>query len=110
MVTNVPIWSADIFPTVFSLSNISVPKNLKLDGQNITEVLQGKQTNHTPVFSMHNNELVSIRKGDYKLFINKPKYRKDVDLSKWKRLKSHLTLMSVIKHVRKKHLHYGAHS
>lgn len=81
---NVPMWSPDIFPTVFSLTNIDIPEELVLDGTDITTILQGKEDYHAPVFSMHGNEIQSMRKGDYKLFINKPRYRKMANLSTWK--------------------------
>ena len=81
---SVPMWSPDIFPTVFSLTNIDIPDELFLDGTDITTILQGKEENHGPVFSNHGDEIQSIRKGDYKLFLYKPRYRKMPDLSKWK--------------------------
>jgi len=73
---DVPCWSPDIFPTVLALAGITPSKTNKLDGQNITEILQGKSESHSPVFSMHNSEIMSIRKGDYKLFIKKPRYNR----------------------------------
>lgn len=79
-----PLWSPDIFPTLFSLTNIKVPEDIYLDGQDITSILKGNKEEHGAVFSMHNDNIQSVRKGDYKLFISKPKYRKEVDLSKWK--------------------------
>ena len=42
------------------------------------------QNEHSPVFSMHNQHIMSVRKGDWKLFVRKPRYRKKVDLSTWK--------------------------
>lgn len=80
----VPMWSPDILPTVLSLTNIVTSNTIKLDGQDITAILQGKEKFHPPVFSLHNDEIMSIRKGDYKLFLNKPRFRKEVDLSTWK--------------------------
>lgn len=80
---DVPLWSPDIFPTIFSLTNIVPSKSNKLDGQDITAILQGKSEKHSPVFSMHNDEIMSIRKGDLKLFINSPKPFKEVDLTTW---------------------------
>ena len=70
-----PLWSPDVFPTLFSLTNITPSKAKKLDGINITEILKGNDTNHGPVFSMHNYEIMSVRKGDFKLFLNKPNRR-----------------------------------
>ncbi len=84
---NTPMWSPDIFPTVFSLTDIEAPKGVVLDGIDLTPILQGKVTHHAAVFSMHNAEIQSIRKGDYKLFIKKPRYRKIADLSTWKDLR-----------------------
>lgn len=80
---DVPMWSPDIFPTIFSLTNIIPSKLDKLDGQDITTILQGKSEIHAPVFSMHNSDIMSIRKGDYKLFVNKPNYYKEVDMNTW---------------------------
>lgn len=55
-----------------------------MDGQDITEILKGKQTEHAPVFSMHNSHISTIRKGDWKLFVREPRYWKERDLSTWK--------------------------
>lgn len=79
---NVPTWSPDIFPTIFSLTNIIPSKSHKLDGQDITEILKGNSTDHPPVFSMHNYNIMSVRKGDYKLFVKKPNSRV-VDPKNW---------------------------
>ncbi|WP_158293193.1 sulfatase-like hydrolase/transferase [Tamlana fucoidanivorans] len=72
MTVNVPIWSLDILPTICSLAKVATPKNVVLDGQDITALLQGKTTKHAPVFSMHGDNIMSVRKGDYKLFIRRP--------------------------------------
>lgn len=80
---DVPLWSPDIFPTLCALTNITPTKGVILDGKDITPILQGKNKTHAPVFSMHNDEIMSIRKGDFKLFVNKPRYRRTVDLSTW---------------------------
>jgi arylsulfatase A-like enzyme len=79
----VPCWSPDIFPTLLSLANISSPSQNILDGKDITEILKGNQVIHDPVFSMHNDKLMSIRKGDWKLFLRNPGYFKKIDLTKW---------------------------
>jgi uncharacterized sulfatase len=81
---NVPLWSPDIFPTVFSLTDIKPPSGVQLDGIDMTPILQGKETAHAPVFSMHGGDIQSIRKGNYKLFIQKPRYRSVPDLTTWK--------------------------
>lgn len=80
----IPCWSPDIFPTLLSLTNISVNITNKLDGDDITEIIKGNQTIHKPVFSMHNNLLMSVRKGEWKLFVHNPGYFKPVDLSVWR--------------------------
>jgi arylsulfatase A-like enzyme len=81
---DVPCWSPDIFPTLLAMTNISVASKNKLDGVDITEIIKGKQTTHQPIFSMHNSRIMSVRKGDWKLFVHNPGYFKPVDLSKWK--------------------------
>ncbi len=80
----IPVWSPDIYPTVLALTGINAPQGLVLDGKDITGILQGKEEAHAPVFSLHNSEIKSIRKGDFKLFLSKPRRRKEVDLSTWK--------------------------
>jgi len=80
---HVPSWSPDIFPTLLALTNIKPSKMNKLDGQDITEILKGNETEHAPVFSMHNANIMSVRKGDWKLFVRKPRFYKKIDLSKW---------------------------
>lgn len=79
----IPCWSPDIFPTLLSLTNVSNNSLNTLDGVDISEIVKGNQTTHEPVFSMHNNRLMSVRKGDWKLFIHNPGYFKGVDLNTW---------------------------
>lgn len=81
---DVPCWSADIFPTILALSEIKPSKEVFLDGQNISEILKGIQKEHSPIFSMHNAEIMTVRKGDWKLIVKEPKYWKETDLSTWK--------------------------
>lgn len=79
----VPCWSPDIFPTLLSLTKVSANSPNTLDGVDITEIIKGKQVTHKPVFSMHNSQIMSVRKGDWKLFVHNPGYFKPVDLSVW---------------------------
>ncbi len=79
----VPCASSDVYPTLLALAGISVPENKILDGENITEILKGNKTSHSPVFSMHNEHIVTIRKAGWKLFVRKPRYYQEVDLTKW---------------------------
>ena len=78
-----PLWSPDIFPTLMALTNTTPTSDKKLDGQDMTKILQGKSETHAPVFSMHNEEIMSIRKGNIKLFVNKPYGRRKFDMKTW---------------------------
>jgi uncharacterized sulfatase len=80
---DVPCWSPDVFPTLLSLANIENTGNNILDGEDIMEILRGNQTEHKAVYSMHNSTIMSIRKGDWKLFVNKPRFYHKVDLDTW---------------------------
>ncbi|MDA3823875.1 MAG: sulfatase-like hydrolase/transferase [Bacteroidales bacterium] len=73
---SVPCWSPDIFPTILSLAEITPEKSNYLDGKDITNILKGENLQHDAVFSLHNDKVMSIRKGDYKLFIEKPRYKR----------------------------------
>ena len=81
---DVPCWSPDLFPTLLSMAKVKPSKTNKLDGQDITEILKGNIKTHPPVFSMHNAEITTVRKGDWKLFVREPKYWKETDLSTWR--------------------------
>jgi len=70
----VPCWSPDIFPTLLTLTNVTPDSLNVLDGEDITEVLKGNQKEHQPVFTMINDRIMTVRKGDYKLFVKKPRY------------------------------------
>ncbi|MFC2129401.1 sulfatase-like hydrolase/transferase [Bacteroidota bacterium] len=72
----VPCWSPDIFPTLLSLTGVTPNQLNYLDGEDITAVLQGKKQTHLPIFSMHNDKIMSVRKGDFKLFIEKPRHKR----------------------------------
>jgi uncharacterized sulfatase len=80
---DVPCWSPDIFPTLVSLCGIAPANENGMDGADITEILRGKQKEHAPVFSLHNENIISVRKGDWKLFVRKPRYYQKIDLSNW---------------------------
>ena len=81
---DVPCSSMDIFPTLLALTGVNPKQKNSIDGQDITEILKGNETEHLPVFSMHNSDIMSVRKGDWKLFIREPRYWKETDLSTWK--------------------------
>ncbi|MHA7830234.1 MAG: sulfatase-like hydrolase/transferase [Flagellimonas sp.] len=65
-----PCWSPDIFPTLLSLTKTIEPKDVLSDGHDLTEALNGKIGLHRPIFSLHGSHIMSIRKGDYKLFLD----------------------------------------
>ncbi len=82
-VVEVPCWSLDIFPTLLSLTDIPMPEGLVLDGEEIVEILQGERHTHGAIFTMRNDEIRTVRKGDWKLFLKKPKFYTPVDLTTW---------------------------
>ncbi len=80
---DIPCWSPDIFPTLLALTGIVPTKANMIDGEDITAILKGKQMEHAPVFSLHNENIMSVRKGDWKLFLKKPRYFKGFDPTTW---------------------------
>jgi uncharacterized sulfatase len=82
-VAEVPCWSPDLFPTLLSLTGISIPETLVLDGEVIVDILKGKSETHSSIFTMRGNEIRTVRKGDWKLFFGKPAFYKPVDLENW---------------------------
>jgi len=83
-IVDVACWSPDIFPTLLALTGIHREGGNMLDGQDISGILKGEQKDHAPVFSMHNEHIMSVRKGDWKLFVREPRSYREVDLSTWK--------------------------
>jgi uncharacterized sulfatase len=81
---SVPCWSPDILPTIMNLTGIKLDPLVKLDGQDITSILIGKQIVHSPVFTMKDNQIKTIREGKWKLFVVRPDFYKSADLSSWK--------------------------
>ncbi len=73
-VVNAPAWSPDIYPTLLSMLDISLPENNFLDGENITEMINGDKTDHQPIFTLHRDKIITIRDGNWKLFLEEPKY------------------------------------
>lgn len=80
-VISIPIWSLDILPTLLSLTGIELPKEVVFDGENFLDILTGKQTHHAPIYCAQNEKIISIRDGDWKLYVNKPKYLSARDLN-----------------------------
>ena len=81
---SVPCWSPDIYPTLLALTGVHSSKENLLDGEDISQILRGKQTDHDPIFSLHNEHIMSVRKGDWKLFVRKPRGYRSYDLDTWK--------------------------
>lgn len=72
---DIPCWSPDIFPTLISLANITAYQKNRIDGINLIPIIQGTDNYHPPVFSLRNSTVMSVRKGDFKLFLNQPNYK-----------------------------------
>lgn len=80
-VVSTPLWSLDVFPTLLDLAGIPRPDDVIYDGENISEILKGKQTTHRPIFTAHNETIVTIRDGDWKLYLHEPRYLSKRDLN-----------------------------
>jgi len=78
-----PCWSGDVFPTLLSLTNIGLPEDLVLDGKNIEALLKGNPMENRAIFTMRGDEIRTVRKGDWKLFIGIPRFYEPVDLETW---------------------------
>ncbi len=76
-----PIWSLDIFPTLLAFAGISSPEGVVLDGENISGILKGRQATHRPIFTAHNEQIITVRDGDWKLFVHEPRYLSKRDLN-----------------------------
>ncbi len=82
-VVKTPCWSPDIFPTILSMTGIPMPEGLIVDGEEIIDVLNRKKQTHAAIFTMRRDEIITVRKGDWKLFLKRPKFYEPVDLSNW---------------------------
>jgi len=79
-----PCWSPDILPTIMNLTGIRTNPGITLDGQDIMPILNGKQMNHNPIFTMKEKQIKTIRDGKWKLFVVTPDFYKSADLTNWK--------------------------
>jgi len=66
------------------MAGLDTPEGLTLDGQDITDILSGQRKEHPPIFTMRGDEVRTVRKGTWKLFLKKPKFYRPVDLENWK--------------------------
>ncbi|MEO1836802.1 MAG: sulfatase-like hydrolase/transferase [Akkermansiaceae bacterium] len=80
-VVTTPIWALDLFPTLLNLCGIESPQDRKIDGENIVKLLQGKTNKHAPIFTSHREKVITIRDGDWKLYLHKPHYLSKRDLN-----------------------------
>jgi len=80
---SVPCWSPDILPTIMNLTGIETDPVLKLDGQDMADIIRGKSTSHPPIFTMKDTVVRTIRDGKWKLFLTKADFYKEVDLKNW---------------------------
>jgi uncharacterized sulfatase len=76
-----PFWSLDLFPTLVSLCGVKPPAGVTIDGEVVTELLQGKEVSHGPIVTSHREEVTTIRQGDWKFYISPPDplSRRDLD-------------------------------
>jgi len=68
----------DIFTTFLSLTEIDIPKDRPIDGQNLIPVLQGKRSSkHEFIYYYWKDQLIAIRRGKYKLHFK-------ADIKEWR--------------------------
>jgi hypothetical protein len=46
-------------------------------------LLKGEKTDHKAIFTMRGEEIETVRKGDWKLFVKKPRFYQPVNLETW---------------------------
>ncbi len=68
-------------PRDLALAGLPSPDGVVIDGENISSILTGESTTHGPVFSAHNEKIITIRDGDWKLFVHEPRYLSKRDLN-----------------------------
>jgi arylsulfatase A-like enzyme len=74
-----PSWSPDIFPTLLDMLNMQISGDIVLDGVSIQDVIRGEKQQHAPIFTMRQDRIMTVRSGDWKLFLQKPKYYRGED-------------------------------
>ena len=69
-----PCGTIDVLPTVLSAVNAPLPNSKELDGINLLPILkQESPMPERPLFGMRSNQIVSVRKGKFKLHLNPPR-------------------------------------
>lgn len=79
--------SVDLFPTILNVAGLSLPSDRVIDGKELWPLLTSKQAPcaHEFVITMHNERLMTVHSGPWKLHIQAQKqYRTPEDLSQWK--------------------------
>jgi uncharacterized sulfatase len=79
--------SVDLFPTILNVAGLSLPSDRAIDGKDLWPLLTSEQAPcaHEFVVTMHNERLMTIHSGPWKLHIQaQKKYRAPQDLSRWK--------------------------
>ena len=72
-ILELPVSNIDIYPTILSLLNINEAAEINLEGKNLSEFIDSKNENSSPVFAQYNMEnfgiahLRMVRHGDWKL-------------------------------------------
>jgi len=77
----------DLFPTILRQAGLSCPTNRTIDGKDLWPLLTSDEapSAHECVVSMHNDRLMTIHSGPWKLHVQaQKKYRAPQDLSTWK--------------------------
>ena len=82
-VVETPCWSADLFPTLLYACGIEMPEDLFVDGEEITGVLRGEVLTHKAIFTMRGGTIRTVRKDQWKLFIEDPRFYNPPDLENW---------------------------
>jgi len=83
-VVETPCWSPDIYPTLLSLTGIDLPQGVYFDGEDITDIFTGERKTHPPIFTMRGNEVRTVREDNWKLFLERPRFYHEPDLTHWK--------------------------
>jgi len=82
-VVETPCWSPDLFPTLLSICGIDMPESLYVDGENITGVLRGDVETHKAIFTMRGETIRTIRKDEWKMYVEPPRFYNPPDLENW---------------------------
>lgn len=80
-VLHTPLWSLDVFPTLLGWVGMASPAGVTIDGDDLGPMLAGKHQKHRPIFTSHNETLVTVRDGDWKLHLHEPRYLSKRDLN-----------------------------